>query len=245
MREVLVLGLAAFGALAQAQDRQGCSDAVEQALRQVRPPTAALGELVAQHCKPWPPSADRMSAAVMAFKSAGHSADGESWDVVIALLDADTLRPLSKRWTHVDSDALTAIGEYSFKLDTAVWQLTPQLRALGLRFNSSAVGSRYADAYWGDELTLFVPAEGDLRPVMGVVTQARRLMDNNDWQEARLTLAMGLNGPAGWADIVVTNAEKNAGRPPQRWTYRYDGKTYGLSRKPAPFWSDYCCAVTW
>ncbi|MBW8847428.1 MAG: hypothetical protein JF607_20890 [Burkholderiales bacterium] len=181
----------------------------------------------------------------MAFQSTSKPAEGEAWDVVVALIDVHTLRPQHLRWTHVESDALTGINEYSFKLDTAAWQLTPQLRALGLRFHSAAYGSRYAEAYWSDELTLFAPEGNSLRAVLGVVTQARSKLANGDWQAAKLSLTMGQPGPAGWADIVVTNSEKQAGRPTQRWTYRYDGKTYGLNTKPAPFWSDYCCALSW
>ncbi|KQV86124.1 hypothetical protein [Pelomonas sp. Root1237] len=244
MKKSLALALGTACALAQAQDRQGCSDAIEQALRAARPPAVGLGDLVSQHCKPWPPSVDRISAAVMGFRSNGKSPRGDAaWEVVVALLDARTLRPLHMRWTHVDSDALTGIDEYSFKLDTAAWQLTPQLRALGLRFHSSAYGSRYAEAYWGDELTLFVPDGAGLRAVMGTVTQARQQVASNgdNWQVAKLSLAMGRPGPAGWADIVVTEV----GRAPQRWTYRYDGKAYGLSTKQEPFWAHYCCALSW
>ncbi|HEY8879034.1 MAG TPA: hypothetical protein VIN03_15810 [Roseateles sp.] len=245
MKRVLALALGALCAGAQAQDRQGCSDAMEQALRAARPRDVRLGLLVSQHCKPWPAAADRVSAAVMAFQSAVRPAEGEAWDVVVALLDSRSQRPRHLRWTHVESDALTGVGEYSFKVDTAAWQLTPQLRALGLRFHSTAYGSRYAEAFWSDELMLFVPEGESLRPVLGLVTQARSQLDNGDWQVAKLSLAMGQPGPAGWADIVVTNTETPAGRPSQRWTYRYDGKTYGLNARPAPFWSAYCCALSW
>lgn len=248
MKQVLALILGAGCALAQAQDRQGCSDTMEQALRAARPAGVGLGDLVSQQCKPWPPAADHVTAAVMAFLSTAKSPENyDAWDVVVALIDSRSLRPLHKRWTHVDSDALTGVGEYSFKLDTAAWQLQPQLRALGLRFHSTAYGSRYAEAYWGDELTLFVPEGNSLRAVLGVVTQARQQIDGSedDWQVAKLSLAMGRPSPMGWADIVVTNTEKQAGRAPQRWIYRYDGKAYRLSTKPEPFWSGYCCALSW
>ncbi|MGM9485351.1 hypothetical protein ACS5PN_29460 [Roseateles sp. NT4] len=250
MKLALLLALGMACTLAQAQDRQGCSDAIEQALRAARPRTVGLGELVSQHCKPWPPAADRISAAVMAFQSAAKSPEGDAaWEVVLALLDARTLRPLQMRWTHVDSDALTGVGEYSFKLDTAAWQLTPQLRALGLRFHSTVHGSQYAEAIWSNELMLFVPDGGRLRQVFGVATHARARLENdeNEWQGAQLSLAMSRPGPAGWADIVVTDTDDHEGasRRPRRWTYRYDGKAYRLNADPAPFWSNYCCAVSW
>lgn len=248
MKRVLALALGASCALAQAQDRQGCSDAIEQALRAARPSVVGLGNLVSQHCKPWPPSAGQVFAAVMAFESTAKSPEGDAaWEVVLALLDARTQRPLQMRWTHVDSDALTGVGEYSFKLDTAAWQLTPQLRALGLRFHSTAHGSQYAEAYWGNELMLFVPAGSSLRQVLNVATHARARLENaeDQWQAAELSLAMGRPGPAGWADIIVTNTDERASRRPHRWAYRYDGKSYRLNAEPAPFWSGYCCTLNW
>jgi hypothetical protein len=248
MRHALALALGVTCALAQAQDRQGCSDAVEEALRAARPYAVGLGDVVSQHCKPWPPSADRVSAAVMAFQSTAKSPDGDAaWEVVLALLDSRTLRPLHMRWTHVDSDALIGIAEGSFRLDTAAWQLAPQLRALGLRFHSTVHGSQYAEAYWGNELALFVPEGSSLRKVLDVATHVRARLENaeDEWQGAELTLSMSRPGPAGWADIVVTDTDEGASRRPHRWTYRYDGKAYRLNANPAPFWSNYCCSLTW
>jgi hypothetical protein len=127
---------------------------------------------------------------------------------------------------------------------SAAYQLTPQLRALGLRFNSSALGSRYQNAYWSDELTLLVPEGDRLRAVLGVATHSRTQIDeaNDDWQVAKLTLAMAAPGPKGWSDIVITNTA-DEDRP--RWTYRYDGKAYKLLANPAPVWATYCCALSW
>lgn len=244
MIRALALALAGWCGLAHGQDRQGCSDDIEQALRAASPREVGLGALVAQHCKRWPVAADRTSAAVMAFQSTAKSPEGDlGWEVVVGMLDARTQRPQHLRWTHVDPEALTGIDEHSFRLDTAAWQLTPHLRALGLRFHSSAYGSRYAEAYWSDELTLFVPEGQHLRAVLGIVTQARSQLVGGDWQVAKLSLAMSPPGPATWADIVVTNTEP-AGRP-QRWTYRYDGQAYRMTTRPSPFWSDYCCALSW
>lgn len=241
----LMLGL--LSAAAQAQDRQGCTDVIEHTLRTARPPATGLGDVVAQHCKSWPPSAGRVSAAVMAFRSGAQPAEGEAWEVVVALLDARTSQPTHWRWTHVESDALTGINEYSFKLDTAAYQLTPQLRALGLRFYSSANGSRYAEAYWGDELTLFAPEGSSLRAVLGVATQAQAQVgrEQESWQVAKLSLAMGSPGGSGWSDIVITDTGDKASHQPRRWTYRYDGTAYRLLANPAPFWASYCCALTW
>lgn len=236
----LALALGVMSAVAQAQNRQGCTDAIEQALRTAPPPSAKLGDLVAQHCKSWPPSGNRTLAAVMAFQST----EGEGWEVVVALLDSRTSRSTHRRWTHVEPDSLTGIGPSSLRLDTAAYQLTPQLRALGLRFYSTAYGSNYAQARWGDELTLFVPDGNSLRQVLGVVTQAQQLIGDtaDDWQFAKLSLAMGPPGPKGWSDIVVTDT---ADGDRQRWTYRYDGKAYRSLAKPAPFWAEYCCALGW
>ena len=61
--KALALTLCVMSAAAQAQDRQGCTDAIEQALRAARPQNTPLGEVAAQHCKSWPPSGSRTLAA--------------------------------------------------------------------------------------------------------------------------------------------------------------------------------------
>jgi len=259
MRLAVALIACLFAGLAQAGADSGCTGDIEDALRRVQPKVEIQGPAVSPHCKPWPPSAGKVVAAVMAFEQ---GSDGErQWLGVLALLDARTNRILHSHRFKVGEDAVTSVGEYSLRLDTAPYALAPGVRALGLRYSSASSGPSAADARYGDELTLFVPEARQLRPVLGLPMSSAQAIKgclgscpNAVWDEATLTIAVGAAGPQGWNDLLVTAAvvrESNAESAPldrkpqrERRVYRYDGSAYRREAE-APWWEGYCCTVGW
>jgi hypothetical protein len=262
MRLPALLLLALFSSPALARDDSGCTPDIEAALRSIDPKIEIAGPAVSPHCKPWPPSAGKVVAAVMAFEQ-GQQRD-RKWVGVLALLDARTKRILNSRRFDVEEDSVTAISTYSLKLDTANYALAPDVRAIGLRFSSSAPGPSAVDASFGTELTLFVPDARRLRPVLALVMNLSRAIEgclgkcpNAVWDSADLTIATGPTGPHGWNDLLVTasvtrnsNSEQagfDATTRRERVVYRYDGAAYTSSTPGARWWDEhsYCCSLKW
>lgn len=267
MKKTLLACLIALAAgAAQARDRDnGCTQGIEDALRHVDTKVAIKGTVEAQNCKPWPPSAGKVNAAVMAFEKTGGEPGSftRSWTGVLALLDAHTRRILSYRRFDLEEDAATAIGRWSLTLDTADYRLASDVRALGLRFTTSALGPSAADASHSDELTLFVPEGRQLRPVLGKAMSRSRAIEGclgkcphvvADY--ATLTIAVGPAGASGWNDLVLTaklqretidEGNSVASAPRQdRAVYRYNGTTYQREVSPREAWWDgHCCTISW
>ena len=129
--------------------------------------TDSNGQIVAQTCKVWPHKPDVLLAAI-AYKSEPSSTP--DWEykkaVLVATVDLSQSLVLASHRATIEEDAVTEVGQGSFRFDTARYQLSDQVRAFGLRFNSSARGASCGEATWGDKLTLFVPVGDQLRPVL-------------------------------------------------------------------------------
>lgn len=261
-----LLALALIAGAAQAEpERRGCTDDIEAALRAVNPKAEIAGDVVSQHCKAWPPSAGKVTAAVMAFEQADKSTSANwrerTWIVVLALLDTRTQRVKQFRRAEVSEDVTTAVGDNSFTLDTAAYNLAPGLRALGLRFSSSAPGPSAPDGLSGDPLTLFEPEGRTLRPVFSAAMwfwkaaegRCLRSCPNPVWMEAKLSVRVGSRGSTGRNDLLMDaaitreTAEADAPiSPPRQETviYRYSGKGYALL-SPPPWWLAGGSTVAW
>lgn len=258
--QLLSLGLVLCG-IAQAQAATGCDAALENALRTWAAEQPIEGAVMAADCKPWPPSGGTTMAAVMVFRDVDdeENARDRSGTGVLAMVDARTHRVIRGHRFPVGEDATTKADADSFVLDTANYALKPDLRALGLRFRNAARIPGAADAWSNDDLTLFVAAGPELKPVFCRPMQAQRAEVGSMsprhpgaiWQEARLTLAIGPRAASGWHDLVITatlalkGAEDAAFDPTPRQTrstYRHDGSAYKLLEKPAPFWADHHCS---
>lgn len=246
--------------VAAAPVHASCSPAVEAALRAFKAQPAIGGDVVTRQCKPWPPSAGKVIAAVMAF--ADPQADDSFGNLpgVLALVDARTHKILHGRRFTVYEDAATQAGPRSLVLDTADYTLAPGVRALGLRFFNASSGPGVVESRRRNELTLLVPRNGELQPVFGLPMDVARAVEgclgrcrDATWDEATLTLAVGAPGPAGWKDLVVTariardsSRETPSPQPHvERSVYRYDGARYNAAAGMR-WWNDSpCCTPTW
>jgi hypothetical protein len=260
VKKTLLTCLIAMAAGAvQAREDSGCAPGIEDALRGINPKKPIAGDVAGAHCKPWPPSAGKVVAAVMTFEQ-GESPD-RRWTGVLAFVDARTLKPQHSRRFEIEEDATIKVDGSSLRLDTANYALAPGVRALGVRYANSGPGPSAADASYGDELVLFVPEGRGLRPVLGLSTARARAVKgclrscpDAVWESASFTVAIGSVGPQGWNDLRITATVERDGpaednsidRTPQRklQVYRYNGRHYELSSSQLD-WDDACCFIAW
>lgn len=245
-----LLGTLSVAAGAQ-QEMDNCPPAIHEALgREMKgltlsPPDEG-GNLIAAVCRNWPYQPSSLLTAIA--YDAGVEAEKQ---LLLAIVDAKTMRVLNRFQTSVSEDAVTEIGASSLSLDTARYQLASQVRAFGLRFNSVAHGANCADFYWGDELTLFVPEGKTLRPVLTLNLYQQRWLKGCPaattsalWEDARLTISIGKGRSKGFQDLEITariavnaSGPENAAQQDrrERHTLRYDGRAYQKG-KDAPWW---------
>lgn len=204
------------------------------------------GSVISAVCRFWPPKSNQL-IAVFAFD------EGVEYEkrLVVIILDEQTKRVSSSYQSEISEDAVTEVGENSFKLDIAPYSLSESVTAFGVVFTSSALGASCGEGYWGNELTLFSPEGGNLRPVAVLNLYQQRWLAGcpaatNDalWEDAMLTVSTGETSTNGLFDLVVTaNITVNSIETPtgnlkdrtERHILRYDGKFYNKGES-IPWW---------
>jgi hypothetical protein len=202
--------------------------------------------LVSSACKAWPYKGDLLLVALAYDEGVKYERKQ-----VIAVIDKK-MRVVSSSVSDIYEDAMTQVGESSFKLDTARYQLANDIRAFGVIFKSSAHGANCASGYFNDTLTLYIPNEEKLKPVITIYLYKQQWLAgcpasaNNVpsfWEDAGLTLGMANSSTNGFRDILVTaKIEVNGGdevpkefknrknRTEQR-VMKFDGKTYKSTKE--------------
>ncbi|MDR2365705.1 MAG: hypothetical protein LBD68_07615 [Zoogloeaceae bacterium] len=203
--------------------------------------------IVSQACRIWP-YAPEYTLAALAYDE---GVENEK-NIVVAIIDRERKRVISSKQWKIEEDALTEIGEYSLKLDTARYQLAGNVRAFGLRFQSSATGASCPDARFGDTLILLFPQGKSLRQVLDLYMYHQRAIQgclsgqvpNVIWEEAVLAVGIENTRTNGFYDLRVTasispgsNEEPtgSAKKRVERVILRYNGKHYEASGK-SPWW---------
>ncbi|MCF1369020.1 multidrug ABC transporter ATPase [Burkholderia cenocepacia] len=202
--------------------------------------------VVASACKAMPNAPDTTIAAV-AFDSLPMSKNpDESKKLqVVALVEGGKVVAADR--SVVEEDAATEIGENSYRIDTAPYRLSPDVRAFGVVFTSSARGPSCPDASTSEELTLWVREGGRIRPVFGTNLYGWVSVEGDACgpgtgdarsEEARMTIAVEKTSSHGFADLSITahitkTQRKNGdysdtGKRTARTIVHYDGKSYGI-----------------
>lgn len=172
LRFAPLLALAA-APIVHAADSQPCSDETVTAIARwagianARIATRDADRLVvASSCKVMP-NAPETTIAAVAFDSLPKSKNpDESKKLqVVALVEGGKVVAADR--SVVEEDVVTEIDENSYRIDTAPYRLSPDVRAFGVVFTSSARGPSCPDANTGEELTLWVREGGHIRPVFG------------------------------------------------------------------------------
>ncbi|MCA8271206.1 multidrug ABC transporter ATPase [Burkholderia sp. AU30280] len=252
LRFVPLLALVAAPAV-HATDNQPCGDDTVTAVARwagiasARIATRDADRLVvAAACKVMPNAPDTTIAAV-AFDSLpqGKNPDDSTKLQVVALVEGGKVVAAEK--SVVQEDAATEIGENSYQIDTAPYRLSPDVRAFGVVFTSSARGPSCPDADASEELTLWVREGNRIRPVFGTNRYGWVSVEGDacgpgvgdaSSEEARMTIAVEKTSSHGFADLSITahitksqrkdRDYSETGKRTARTIVRYDGKTYGI-----------------
>lgn len=240
----------AIAPLAHADDTQPCDEGTIAAVARWAGIKGKLvswdeqgGLVAAAACKDMP-NAPGTTIAAIAFDTnhEGPGGDSGSKAQVIALVEAGKVVAADR--SVIEEDALTAVGSY--RIDTAPYRLSPDVRAFGVVFTSSARGASCPDASAENELTLWI-REGDrLRAVMGTNlegwtsvegTACGAGMGDARSESAHMTIAVEKTSSHGFADLSITahitqtqrknNEYADTGKRTARTVLKYDGKSYG------------------
>ncbi|RQR35932.1 MULTISPECIES: multidrug ABC transporter ATPase [unclassified Burkholderia] len=252
LRFAPLLALAAAPTV-QAADNQPCDDATITAVARwagiasARIATRDADRLViASACKAMPNTPGTTIAAI-AFDSLPKSKnpDESAKLQVIALVEGGKVVAADR--SVIDEDAATEIGENSYRIDTAPYRLSPDVRAFGVVFTSSARGPSCPDANASEELTLWVREGNRIRPVFGTNLYGWVSVEGEACgagagdarsEDARMTIAVEKTSSHGFADLSITahitktqrkdGDYSDTGKRTARTVVKYDGKSYGI-----------------
>ncbi|WP_041490972.1 hypothetical protein [Burkholderia cepacia] len=252
LRFVALLALAA-APVVHAADAQPCGDATVVAIaRWAGIANARLAArdtnrlVIASACKAMP-NAPETTIVAAAFDSLPRSKnpDDSKKLQVVALVEGSKV--VAAERSVVEEDAATEIGEHSYRIDTAPYRLSPDVRAFGVVFTSSARGASCPDADASEALTLWVREGNRIRPVFGTnlygwvsVEGAACGAGAGDArsEEAKMTIAVEKTSSHGFADLSIaahiTQTQRedgnysDTGKRTARTIVRYDGKSYGI-----------------
>ncbi|MBY8603650.1 multidrug ABC transporter ATPase [Burkholderia arboris] len=246
--------LALFAApVVHAADRQACGDDTVTAIARwagiasARIATRDADRLVvASACKVMP-NAPETTIAAVAFDSLPKSKNPDESNKlqIVALVEGGQV--VAAERSVIQEDAATEVGENSYRIDTAPYRLSPDVRAFGVVFTSSARGPSCPDADASEELTLWVHEGNRIRPVFGtnlygwvsVQGEACSASPGDSLSEdAHMTIAVEKTSSHGFADLSITahitksqrkdNEYSDTGKRTARTIVHYDGKTYGI-----------------
>ncbi|AOL06623.1 MULTISPECIES: multidrug ABC transporter ATPase [Burkholderia] len=252
LRFVPLMALAAATA-GQAADNQACDDATVVSVARwagvtsARIATRDVDRLVvASACKVMP-NAPETTIAAVAFDSLPKSKNPDESNKlqVIALVEGSKVVAAEK--SVIEEDAATEIGESSYRIDTAPYRLSPDVRAFGVVFTSSARGASCPDANASEELTLWVRDGNRIRPVFGTNLYGWVSVEGDACgpgvgdarsEEASMTIAVEKTSSHGFADLSITahiaktqrkdGDYSETGKRTARTIVHYDGKSYGI-----------------
>ncbi|HEM7879883.1 multidrug ABC transporter ATPase [Burkholderia contaminans] len=252
LRLAPLLALTAAPAV-QAADNQACNDTtVVSVARWAGITNARLAArdtnrlVVASACKVMP-NAPETTIAAVAFDSLPKSKNPDESNKlqVIALVEGSKVVAAEK--SVIEEDAATEIGESSYRIDTAPYRLSPDVRAFGVVFTSSARGASCPDANASEELTLWVRDGNRIRPVFGTNLYGWVSVEGDACgpgvgdarsEEASMTIAVEKTSSHGFADLSITahitktqrkdGDYSETGKRTARTIVHYDGKSYGI-----------------
>lgn len=207
---------------------------------------ATNGLVVASACKVMS-NAPGTTIAAAAFDSLPKSKNSDDSNKLQVVALVESGKVVAAERSVIEEDAATEVGPDSYRIDTAPYRLSPDVRAFGVVFTSSARGASCPDADAGHELTLWIREGNRIRPVFGTNlygwvsvegTACGPGIGNARSESAHLTIAVEKSSSHGFADLSLTaritktqrkdNAYSDTGNRTARTIVRYDGKSYGI-----------------
>lgn len=243
MNKLIVSALLCLPMLAHADAGGDCQARLAGWMKTLHPGRALDTEHAA--CKVWPADAS-LTLAVQPLPQAGASDDGGTYDVEVLVADSRSGAIVAHLYepAAITSDA---VRFSHIDLDTARYQLTPSLRAFGVR--ATYEGSSRANPYEAQALSLYVL---DGRTLRRVVADLNVMNSSGEWDtdcagnfsKTVRTLAIGPAGQTGYAALNVAESTVNSeskpvggkcvstDRAPGRTTatLNYDGSAYRVPK---------------
>ena len=155
-----------------------------------------------------------------------------------------------------EEDAVEKIGSDSFKIDTARYQLSDNVRAFGIRFQTSERGPSCADYLFENRQTLYIPEKNTLRPVLDLYMHTAQALNgcigsstnNNIIEDSDSSILIEKNKSNNFYNLkVISYIEPFAemDNPPsdinikprtESYQFKYNGKQYMGGDKKTPWW---------
>ena len=239
----------AFNPPAHADDAQPCdSGTIEAAARWAGVKGKLVsrdeqgGLIVAAACKAMP-NAPGTTIAAIAFDT-NHEVQSPDETTskmqVIALVEAGKVVAADR--STIIEDAATVVGSNTYRIDTARYILSKDVRAFGVVFTSYAGSHRCHDAGTEADLTLWVREGKRLRAIFGTNLSGWNTIkgwtcgpqeDDLQIEHARMTIAVEKTSSHGFADLSitahVTKDDLDTGKRTVRKVLKYDGQSYGIN----------------
>ncbi len=193
------------------------------------------GVIIAEACKASPTDASQ-SIAVFAYDA---DADGKA-KVVVALVDTSKRKVVSIYHDTISQDASLTLGEGSFQIDTARYNLAQHIRAFGVNMTSTDGGHGCYDGGLGAERRLFALIEGKIKPILeGFFVSTWRYtkggatcnggMGDQSTEEFSYSIAMGNTKTNGLANLHISGTSSDHKRKRFSYVLRYDGNKYPMN----------------
>lgn len=259
MKTILVLSsilLASYIGTALAQSNvEQCADVIYEAAGNLVGvdsfvPADRGGMIVSEACKTWPYSGNVILSAFAYDLGTNYQKN-----LLVAMMERSSGKVIGSYRSTIGEDAITEVDASSLSLDTARYKLSKQVRAFGMRFNSAAIGASCGEAHWNDELTLFVPDDKNLRPILNIFMYRQRALkgclsvqsSEAVWEDALLRISVAKTTANGFADLLVTATITTSSNDNlllletgnkariERRTLHYDGKSYQRGSN-VPWW---------
>ena len=195
------------------------------------------GVIIAGVCKVWPKD-NSITIGIFAYD------DGVEYEkrLIVALVDTIKIRIVAIYKGAIQEDAAMIVGENSFRIDTARYDIAPSVRAFGLDVTTS-YSQGCGDGGLGPVRTLFVQDGKEIKPILedfyisswsyiqegqsrctGANAPEESLYENRGY-----SLSVDTASTNGYKDLLVTETisrddEKKTGE--LRYKLYYDGKKY-------------------
>lgn len=236
----------------------GCEDATKVAFRHFKLGSFFKNKheldrsnIVTQDCKIWP--ADKNILLLAIIYNIHDDPSNSVKKSIVVMVDIPSRQVVSSYQGTIYHDGTICTPTYLLKLDTAVYQLAPEVRAFGYRIANP--GSCPKCIQEDDKLTLFVREGEKLRPVLvNLAMQRDRTLggcmgferSKDSYMEvAFLTLGVEKTHSHGYADLLLktkigyassTGERKFQETKPVYYLLHYDGEQYKSSEKYQPWW---------
>ena len=208
--------------------------------------------IVASACKASPNDSDKVYS-VFAYTAVGQkktkpSNELETKQLIVASVSLASQQVVSSYQGEIEEDAETEVG--SFRIDTARYQLTKNVRAFGVIFNSSARGPSCADGRYSQQLTLYTQQNSKLMPLLNLPLVTTLVLKGclgqsavkSIWETANLSISVTKSESNGYVDLLLTTkivrefddeAKPAVKKKDEKRLMRFNGETYKNSQTPA------------